>query len=348
MNSEFFAALELLEKEKGIPQTYITEKVEAALMAAYKSEFRKEGGGNGNVRIVIDPVKKDVRMYRQYEVVETVENPYTQITLEQAKTKNKRSRIGSVIEEELKTKNFGRISAQTAKQVIIQALREAERGMLIQQYEDKKEELLSAKVVRVDTVNGNAFVEIGKNELMLPKSEQIAGEVLNSGDFIKVYLVEVKKENKGPIIAISRSHAGLIKRLFELEVPEIQDGTVVIMGVAREAGSRTKMSVMSRDPEVDAIGSCIGARGARINAVVNEIKGEKIDIVKYSEDPEEYIKMALSPATVNRVIKIEDKFFRAVVDEDQLSLAIGKEGQNARLAAKLTGFKIDIKTTDED
>ncbi len=343
MNSEFFTALDLLEKERGIPKSYIIEKVEAALLAAYKSEYRKDV--NCNVRIVIDPDKKDVRMFKQYNVVENVENPTCEMTLEQARNHSKRANIGSVIEEELKTKNFGRISAQTAKQVIIQAIREAERGMLVQQYEDKKEEILSARVSRVDSNTGNAYVEIGKNELMLPKNEQINGEVLNPGDFIKVYLVEVKKENKGPIITISRTHTGLIKRLFELEVPEIQDGTVIIMGIAREAGSRTKMSVMSRDPDVDAIGSCIGARGARINSVVNEIKGEKIDIVKYSEDPEEYIRMALSPATVNEVIKIEEKSYRAVVDEDQLSLAIGKEGQNARLAAKLTGLKIDIKTS---
>lgn len=343
MNSEFFTALDLIEKEKGIPKEYLIEKVEAALLAAYKQEYRKDV--NCNVRIVIDPNKKDVKMYKQYNVVEIVENPYCELTLEQAKTHNKRAKLGGVIEEELKTKNFGRISAQTAKQVIIQAMREAERTLLAQQFEDKKEEILTGKVIRVDSVSGNAYIEIGKNELLLPKNDQIAGEELYPGDHIKVYLSEVKKETRGPIVSISRTHAGLIKRLFELEVPEILDGTVIIMGVAREAGSRTKMSVMSRDPDVDAIGSCIGARGARINSIVKEIKGEKIDIVKYCEEPEEYIKMALSPATVNEVIKLEEKTYRAVVDEDQLSLAIGKEGQNARLAAKLTGLKIDIKTS---
>lgn len=345
MNSEFFTALDLIEKEKGIPKEYLIEKVEAALLAAYKQEYRKDV--NCNVRIVIDPNKKDVKMYKQYNVVETVENPYCELTLEQAKTHNKRAKLGGIIEEELKTKNFGRISAQTAKQVIIQAMREAERTLLAQQFEDKKEEILTGKVIRVDSISGNAYIEIGKNELLLPKNDQIAGEELYPGDHIKVYLSEVKKETRGPIVSISRTHAGLIKRLFELEVPEILDGTVIIMGVAREAGSRTKMSVMSRDPDVDAIGSCIGARGARINSIVKEIKGEKIDIVKYCEEPEEYIKMALSPATVNEVIKLDEKTYRAVVDEDQLSLAIGKEGQNARLAAKLTGLKIDIKTSME-
>ncbi len=345
MNNEFFTALELIEKEKGIPKEYLLEKVEAALLAAYKQEYRKDI--NCNVRIVIDQNKKDVKMYKQYNVVETVENPNCELTLEQAKTHSKRAKLGSVIEEELKTKNFGRISAQTAKQVIIQAMREAERSLLAKQFEDKKDEILTGKVVRVDSVSGNAYIEIGKNELLLPKNEQITGEDLYPGDHIKVYLSEVKKETRGPIVSISRTHSGLIKRLFELEVPEILDGTIIIMGIAREAGSRTKMSVMSRDPDVDAIGSCIGARGARINSIVNEIKGEKIDIVKYCEEPEEYIKMALSPATVNEVIKLEEKTYRAVVDEDQLSLAIGKEGQNARLAAKLTGLKIDIKTTRE-
>lgn len=346
MNNEFFEALDILEKERGIPKNYILEKVEAALISAYKQEFHKDSAPN--IKVVIDGDKKEVHMYRQFNVVEVVENPGLELTLEQAKTHSRRATIGSVIEEELKTKEFGRIAAGTAKQVVKQAIREAEKGMLAQQYEDKKEEILSACVSRVDTVSGNAYVEIGKNELMLPKNEQIPGEILSPGDYIKVYLVEVKKDNKGPIITISRTHPGLIKRLFELEVPEINDGTVLIMGISREPGSRAKMSVMSRDPEVDAIGSCIGARGARINSIVNELKGEKIDIVKYSEVPEEYIKMALSPATVKDVIFVEDKSYKAIVDEDQLSLAIGKEGQNARLAVKLTGFKIDIHTSKEE
>mgnify|MGYP004518463663 FL=1 len=344
MNAEFFDALECLEKEKGIPKEYMLEKVEAALISAYK----RDNAGYSNVRILIDPEKKDVRMYSQREVCEEVEDPNTQISLEDARRKNKKYKFGDVFETEIKMKDdFRRLGAQTAKQVIIQGIREAERGMMIKEYEDKKGEIITAKVQRVDPVTGNLNVDTGTSVATLLRSEQIPGERYSVGDMIKVYVMEVRKEaTKGPVVTLSRTHPGLVKRLFELEVPEIQDGTVVIRNITREAGSRTKISVESREENVDPVGSCIGARGMRINRIVDELSGEKIDIIPYSEDPETYVKAALSPASVNTVIMDGDRACRVYVDADQLSLAIGKEGQNARLAARLTGYKIDIKTSN--
>ena len=339
MNTEFFEALDLLEKQKGIPKEYMLERVEAALLSA----FKRDQGGNGNVRIVLDPVKKDVRMYRQYDIVEEVENPQTLMTLEEARKLNKHYKLGGVAEEELKMKNFRRLSAQTAKQVIIQGIREAERGMMIKEYEEKKEEIITATVMRTDELTGNITVDTGTSIATLVKSEQIPGEHFNDNDKIKVFVTEVKKETKGPLVTLSRTHPGLVKRLFELEIPEIQDGTVVIKGVTREAGSRSKVAVMSVDESVDPVGACIGARSMRIGNILKELGGEKIDIIKYSEIPEEYISAALSPAKINEVVIDEERVCRVFVDADQLSLAIGKEGQNARLAARLTGFKIDIK-----
>ncbi len=340
MNTEFFNALDALEKERGIPKEYMMERVEAALISAYK----KENGGNSNVRIVLDPVKKDVRVFQQKNIVETVEDPENEISLEDAKKVNRRYVLGGVAEFEIKTKNFGRISAQTAKQVIIQGIREAERTMMIQEYENKKEEVITATVVRIDPINGNAIVDTGTSEAVLLKGEQIPGEVYEVGDHIKVFVMEVKNEVRGPIVTLSRTHFGLVKRLFELEIPEIQDGTVIIKGVSREAGSRTKIAVESRDENVDPVGACIGNRGNRIGSIVNELCGEKIDIVRYSENPEEYVAAALSPATVKSVTQDGERSCRVIVAPDQLSLAIGKEGQNARLAARLTGYKVDIKT----
>lgn len=246
MNTEFFEALDLLEKQKGIPKEYMLERVEAALLSA----FKRDQGGNGNVRIVLDPVKKDVRMYRQYDIVEEVENPQTQMTLEEARKLNKHYKLGGVAEEELKMKNFRRLSAQTAKQVIIQGIREAERGMMIKEYEEKKEEIITATVMRTDELTGNITVDTGTSIATLVKSEQIPGEHFNDNDKIKVFVTEVKKETKGPLVTLSRTHPGLVKRLFELEIPEIQDGTVVIKGVTREAGSRSKVAVMSVDESV--------------------------------------------------------------------------------------------------
>lgn len=409
MNKEFFKALDLLEKQKGIPKEYMLARVEAALLSAFKKD-----NGYSNVRIVLDPVKQDVKVYKQLTVVdpeamdeiplrnaseeemteeETEElteseieenvpeeeydddfdyedeeeegvfieyddegniirktrkhvfNERTEITLEQAREISKKYNLGDIVEIEVKTKNFGRISAQTAKQVIIQGIREAERDIMVREYEGKKEEIVTAIVSRVDPVTGNAVLEMGKNEVTLFKNEQIPGERLVEGDKIKVYVTVVKKETKGPTIVLSRKHPGLVKRLFELEVPEIQDGTVIIKSISREAGSRTKIAVYSRDENVDPIGSCIGPKGIRKNNITAEIKGEKIDIIKYSENAEEFIRAALSPAQVVSVKETGERSCYVLVEDDQLSLAIGKEGQNARLAARLTGFnKIDIKS----
>lgn len=340
MNSEFFEALDLLEKEKGIPKEYMLERVEAALISAYK----RDQGGISNVKVVINQERKEIKLFQQKDIVEAVEDDKTQISLEEALKINRHYEIGGVADIEMKLKNFRRLSAQTAKQVIIQGIREAERGKMIKEYEDKKEEIITATVQSIDPLNGNVVVDTGTSMATLLKSEQIPNEIFHEGEKIKVFVMEVKKETKGPIVTLSRTHPGLVKRLFELEVPEILDGTVVVKGITREAGSRTKMSVMSRDDNVDPTGACIGNKRMRIKGIVDELRGEKIDIIKYSDDPTEYVKAALSPAAVKEVIMESERSCRAIVDSDQLSLAIGKEGQNARLAARLTGFKIDIKT----
>ena len=340
MNKEFFAALELLAKEKGIPAEYMLEKVEAALVSAYKKEY----GNNTNVRVAIDPVKEDIRVFQQKTVVEEVENPQIEISLDDAKKLSKRYAVGKIVETEVKPKSFRRLSAMQAKSVIIQAIREAERRVAQEAYESKREEIITATVVRIDPLNGNVILDTGtgRNAVLL-RSEQIPGETFTVDEKVKVFVTEVNKEAKGPLVTLSRVHPGLVRRMFELEVPEIQDGVVLVKGVSREAGSRTKIAVCSRDPDVDPVGACIGNHGMRISAIVDELRGEKIDIIKYSETPEEYIASALAPATVKRVIMTGERACLVNVDADQLSLAIGKEGQNARLAARLTGYKIDIK-----
>ena len=338
MNKEFFAALQLLEKEKGIPQEYMIEKIEAALISAFKKEY----GSNTNVRVNIDPVKEDVRVYQQKEVVEVVEDPGTQISLEDAKAISKRNTLGKIVEFEVKTKNFRRLSAGAAKSVIIQGIREGEHKAMQEAYESKREEIITATVDKVDYETGAIVLNTGTGRAVLPKSEQIPGEFFEVGDKIKVFIQEVNKELRGPLVTLSRVHPGFVRRMFELEIPEIADGVVVIKGVSREAGSRTKISVYSRDESVDAVGACIGAHGMRIDAILSELCGEKIDIVKYSEVPEEYVSEALSPATVLGVEMDGDRFCRVTVAPEQLSLAIGAKGQNVRLAAKLTGIKIDI------
>ena len=341
MNAEFFEALDLLEKEKGIPKDYMLEKIEAALTGALKREI----GGSGNIRIKLDPTKKDMKVYRVRTVVEEVSDEYNELTLDQAKAIAKKYKLGDTVETEIKTKNFGRLSAQTAKQVIIQGIREAERANIVKEYESKREEIVSALVTKVDPTNGAVVLDTGTSTAVLIKAEQIPGEEFEVGDRIKVFITEVHRENsRGPIVTLSRIHPGLVRRMFELEVPEIQDGTVVIKGVSREAGSRTKISVMSNDENVDAIGSCIGNRGMRINSIIDELYGEKIDLIKYSDDPAEYVAAALSPAKVDSVELDGERSCKVIVAPDQLSLAIGKEGQNARLAARLTGMKIDIKS----
>ena len=340
MNKELFAALDMLEKEKGISKSYMYEKIEAALVSAFKKEY----GNNTNVRVVIDERKEDIKVYQQKEVVEVVENPETQISLEEAKKIAKKYTLGTFVEREVKPKNFRRLSAGAAKSVIIQGIREGERRAIQEAYENQKDEIITATVSKVHADTGNVLLETENGFATLLKSEQIPGEVLNVGDKIKVYVLQVNKEGKGPIVTLSRTHAGLVRRIFELEIPEIADGVVIIKGACREAGSRTKIAVYSRDEDVDPIGACIGNHGMRINAIVDELNGEKIDIIRYSEDPIQYVCEALSPAPVELVEMTGERTCRAVVNPDQLSLAIGKEGQNVRLAARLTGIKIDIKT----
>ncbi len=342
VNKELFEALAALDRERGISQEYMIERLEAALLSA----FRKEYHGNDNAVVKIDPLKQDAKIFKVYTVVETVLNPETEMTLADARKYDEKYQIGDTVEVEIKTRTFGRSAAQAAKQVIVQGIREAERGMIIREYEDKKEEIVSAVVVRVDPTTGNATLEIGKNEMVLFRHEQIPNESLQVGDRIKVFVTEIKKESRGPSVVLSRVHPGMVRRLFELEVPELKDGTVEIVSVAREPGSRTKIAVRSNDEKVDPIGACIGQKGARKNLVTEELRGEKIDIIPYSEEVETFISASLAPAAVDEVIKLpdSDRSYRAIVADDQLSLAIGKEGQNARLAAKLTGCKIDIKS----
>lgn len=339
MNKEFFISLELLEKEKGIPKEYMIEKVEAALLAALKKEY----GASTMMRVAIDPVKEDVKVYIQKEVVEEVTNPQCQISLEDARAISKRNTVGKIVETEVKTKNLRRLSTGAAKSVIIQGIREGERKVMQDAYESKKEEIITATVNKIDPVNGNVILDTDNGRAVLLKSEQIPGETFYVDQKIKVFVMEVNKESRGPLVTLSRIHPALVRRMFELEVPEIQDGIVMVKGVAREAGSRTKIAVWSRDEDVDAVGACIGAHGMRIGNIVDELGGEKIDIVKYSDVPEEYVAAALAPAEVRSVTFISERACKVVVDEDQLSLAIGGKGQNARLAARLTGMKIDIK-----
>lgn len=342
MNKALFEAIELLEKEKGIPREYMYEKIEAALISAYKREM----GGSTNVRVLINPDKNDFKVYRQLQVVEEVTDPNTQISLEDAKRRSKRNVIGGVVEEALKPDEFRRLSAINGKQVIVQAIREAERGKMTKEYEEKKGEAVSAVVDRIEPDTGNVKLNLGSYFATLLSTEMISGENFEVGQHIKVYVQDVNREMKGSFVKLSRIHPGLVKSLFELNIPEIQDGTVVIMNVAREAGSRTKVSVMSRDPDVDPIGTCVGPQNQRKAVITDELNGEKIDIIRYSEQPEEYVKAALAPAAVDSVVMDGERSCKVYVAPDQLSLAIGKEGQNARLAAKLTGIKIDIKTAE--
>ena len=347
VNAEFFDALEQLEKEKGIPVDYMLDRVGQALITAYK---RDNDGMTDNVYVEPDRDKKTIHMFVRKTVVkaEDLYEPYEEITLEEAAEYKNTPMVGDIIDIDIPTKSFGRIAAQTAKQVIIQGIREAERGMVISEFESKEHEILNGVVARIDPRSGTAYLDVvsggEKSEAVLAASEQVRGEVLTEGQRLKVYMVEVRKATKGPQVIISRTHPGLVKRLFELEVPEIYDGTVEIKSISREAGSRPKLAVWSADPNVDPIGACVGPRGQRVNTIVEELKGEKMDIIKWSEDPEAYIAAALAPSDVISVEPLPDgKSCRVVVPDDQLSLAIGKEGQNARLAAKLTGYKIDIK-----
>ena len=346
---EIFAALSMLEKERGIPQNFMMGKIIQALTAAYKRDHE----GVENVIVDVDEEKHDLRMYVQKEIVEEVENPGTEISLEEARRLSAKNELGGVVNLPVENVEFGRIAAGNGKQVIIQGLREAEHGMIYDEWGSKQHEILTGTVVRIDPRNGNVILKIGSGnestEAVLTQNEQVSGETLTEGQMVKVYLVEVRRTTRGPQVLISRTHPGLVKRLFELEVPEIYDGTVEVRSIAREAGNRTKIAVWSDDPNVDPIGACVGPRGQRVNAIVDELRGEKIDIIKYSEDPAEFIAAALAPADVVSVqLADEGKACRVTVPADQLSLAIGKEGQNARLAARLTGYKIDIKAANAE
>ena len=341
---EIFAALAMLEKERGIPQDFMMNKIVQALTTAYKRDHE----GVENVVVEVNEEKRDLKMFVQKEIVEEVENPGSQISLEEARRISAKYEIGDIVNIPVDNVEFGRIAAGNGKQVIIQGLREAEHGMIYDEWGSKQHEILTGTVSRIDPRSGNVYLRIGTGneatEGILSLNEQVSTETYTEGQLLKVYLVEVRRGTRGPQVMVSRTHPGLVKRLFELEVPEIFDGTVEIRSIAREAGSRTKMAVWSADENVDPIGACVGPRGQRVAAIVEELHGEKIDIIKYSEDPAEFIAAALAPSDVEEVrLADEGKVCRVIVPDDQLSLAIGKEGQNARLAARLTGYKIDIK-----
>lgn len=339
MSSELLDALIVLEKEKGISRDVLIDAIEAALVSAYRRNFNQAQ----NVRIDLNLENGSMRVFARKEVVEEVFDPRLEISIEEAQQINPNYAVEDVVELEVTPKDFGRIAAQTAKQVVTQRVREAERGIIYSEFIDREEDIMTGIVQRLDAKF--IYVSLGKIEAILPVNEQMPNEQYKPHDRIKVFLTKVEKTTKGPQIFVSRTHPGLLKRLFEIEVPEIYDGTVEIKSVAREAGDRSKISVHSDNPEVDPVGSCVGPKGTRVQAVVNELKGEKIDIVKWSEDPVIFVANALSPSKVLDVIVSEaDKATTVVVPDYQLSLAIGKRGQNARLAAKLTGWKIDIKS----
>ena len=348
MNAEIFAALAQLEKERGIPQSYMIEKITQALVAAYKKD---KDGYTDNVFVEVE--NGEMKMYVQKEVVDDVYSPATEISLQAARKINGRVELGDLVNVDVETKAFGRIAAQTAKQVIIQGIREAERGMIFESFSSKEHEILTGTVLRIEPATGDMTIRIGtgndKTDALLSGSEQVKGESFKEGDMIRVYVVEVRRSNRGPQVIVSRTHPGLVKRLFELNVPEIESGLVEVKSIAREPGSRTKIAVCATEENIDPVGACVGPRGGRVGAVVEELRGEKMDIVIWSEDPAQFVASALSPADVVSVTVLPGmaKACRVIVPDDQLSLAIGKEGQNARLAARLTGYKIDIKPASQ-
>ena len=338
-SKEFLTALELVAKEKGIDKEIIFEAIEASLVSACKKHF----GTSQNIKVDMNRENGEVKCFTQKTVVETVEDPQLEMSLEAARELKAGYEIGDIVDIEVTPKNFGRISAQTAKQVVVQKFREAEREILFNQYITKEREVVTAIVQRKE--RRNVIVQMGKIDAVLAANEQIPGEQYNFMDRVKVYVLEVKQTTKGPQIFVSRTHPELVKRLFEQEVPEVHDGTVEIKSIAREAGSRTKIAVYSKNENVDALGACVGQNGYRVNVIVNELGGEKIDVINWSEDPREFIAAALSPSKVLEVkLNEAEQSAKIVVPDHQLSLAIGKEGQNARLSAKLTGWRIDIKS----
>ncbi|MBP2650259.1 MAG: hypothetical protein H6Q74_1084 [Firmicutes bacterium] len=342
MNAEFMQAFEQLGKEKGITPELLFDAIEAALISAYKRNFSSAQ----NVRVVLDRQTGDIQVFARKTVVDEVKDSRLEISIVEAHAISPRYELEDIVEMEVTPKNFGRIAAQTAKQVVVQRIREAERGIIYEEFSSRESDIVTGLVQRIE--QKNVYIDLGKTEAILQPSEQIPGEVYRHGDRLKTYIIEVKKTTKGPQILVSRTHPGLLKRLFELEVPEIHDGVVELKSVAREPGLRSKIAVHSRDENVDAVGACVGHKGMRVQTIVNELKGEKIDIVKWNTDAEKYIANSLSPAKVVSVeVAEEEKTSRVIVPDYQLSLAIGKEGQNARLAAKLTGWKIDIKSESQ-
>lgn len=339
VSSELLDALTALEQQKGISRDVLIEAIEAALVTAYKRNFNQAQ----NVRVDINLATGTMLVYSRKDVVEEVADDRLQISLEDAQVINPHYAIGDVVEEEVTPRNFGRIAAQTAKQVVTQRVREAERGLIYEEYVDREDDIVNGIVERLDA--RNIYVGLGKVEAVLPANEQIQTETFRPHERIKVYITKVERTTRGPQVFVSRTHPGLLRRLFEMEVPEIFEGIVEIKSIAREAGDRSKISVFAHNDEIDPVGSCVGAKGARVQTIVNELSGEKIDIVEWSEDPVVFVANALSPSKVIDVqVNEEEKSTTVVVPDYQLSLAIGKRGQNARLAAKLTGWKIDIKS----
>ena len=338
-NNELLEALNILEQEKNISKETLLEAIENSLITACKNHF----GKSENVKVNIDPETCEYHVFQEKKVVEKVEDPVEEISLVNAKMIDSKYELDDIVNVEVKSKEFGRIATQSAKNVILQKIREEERKVLFDEYYSKEKDIVTGIVQRY--VGKNVSINLGKVDAILTENEQVKGEVFQPTERIKVYILEVKSTSKGPRVLVSRTHPELVKRLFESEVAEVKDGTVEIKAIAREAGSRTKIAVWSNDPDVDPVGACVGMNGARVNAIVNELRGEKIDIITWNENPAMLIENALSPAKVISVIAdAEEKAAKVVVPDYQLSLAIGKEGQNARLAARLTGFKIDIKS----
>jgi N utilization substance protein A len=342
MNTEFLEALKDLEKEKGITVDVLLEAIEAALLSAYKRNF----GSLQNARVHIDRETGDFKVFTQQIVKEQVEDQRQEITLEDAQKIDAKYELSDIVETEVTPRNFGRIAAQTAKQVVVQRIREAERNIIFEEFANREGDIVTGIVQRIE--QKSVYIELGKTEAILSPSEQMPGEEYRQGSRIKVYIIEVRKTTKGPQILVSRTHPGLLKRLFEMEVPELLEGVIELKGVAREAGARSKIAVYSKDDNVDPVGACVGPKGMRVQSIVSELNGEKIDIIKWNTDPSKFVASSLSPAKVVAVeIWEEEKVARVIVPDYQLSLAIGKEGQNARLAAKLTGWKIDIKSESQ-
>ena len=342
MSGDFLAAIEDICREKGIDREVLLEAIEAALVSAYKKNF----GSAPNVKVIVDRQTGTVKVFAQKKVVEEVQDNQLEIDLAEAIEASPSIQVDDILDIEVTPGNFGRIAAQNAKQVVVQRIREAERGLIYEKYIEKENEIVTGLVQRVEP--RNVFIDLDKTEAVLPGGEQMPGEKYQVNNRLKLYITEVKKTNKGPQITVSRTHPGLVKRLFEFEVPEIFRGEVVIKNISREAGSRTKISVHTDERDIDPIGACVGHRGTRVQRIVEELRGEKIDIIRWSDDPIEYISSALSPARVLAVLpSLEVKSAMVIVPDNQLSLAIGKEGQNARLAAKLTGWKIDIKSDSQ-